>query len=492
VSVKNTHDVQSPTGVESGSIKFLCVTQRFENVTVWRCRLQNVDRLSERCLTAIETKRARHVFCRARLLLFTTARHDVGATGRALSEVPEMILDDAMRLHRQRFCLLPLKPKSKIPALKSWTKYQTERPPVATLRKWFAGSTRKNIGVILGPVSGGLICRDFDRMDAFDRWAGEFPQAAATLPQSETSRGRHVFCRADNGAVESVSPTGSTIIDFGDGELRGGGYSVLPPSVHESGKPYTWLNPIGSEVPLVDLASVGLNRCWSDDSNALHKSTQEHAGRHKNTQATQEHSGHRVQGRLAADFEFSPIREDIDRAIAATLPTGPGRRNKAVFELCRHLKSISALAAAEPLDLRAIVMQWHHLALPTITTTSPEETLADFLRAWPKVKFPAGSGPLKQLFDQALADPFPHCAARFPTYEMKVLVALCRKLSEHWLPSPFPLSCRVAGELLEVSHTAAAGWLFLLVAEGVLDVHEVGTKGTRRASEYFYRGDRSG
>jgi hypothetical protein len=69
--------------------------------------------------------------------------------------------------------------------------------------------------------------------------------------------------------------------------------------------------------------------------------------------------------------------------------------------------------------------------------------------------------------------------------------ASMRKLSERWLPSPFPLSCRVAGELLEVSHTTAAGWLFLLVAEGVLDVHEVGTKGTRRASEYFYRGDRS-
>lgn len=426
------------------------------------------------------------------LSLFTLPGQDVGATGRALSEVLEMLLDDAMRLHNQGFCLLPLKPKSKIPALRSWTRYQTERPPVAIVRKWFAGSTRKNMGVVLGPVSDGLICRDFDRMDAFNRWAAAYPQAAATLPQSETSRGRHVFCRAADRAVESVSPTGSTIIDYGDGELRGGGYSVLPPSVHESGKPYTWLNPIGSEVPLVDLASVGLTRCWADDSNALHKSTQDSAGRRKSTQATQEDSGHKVQGRLAADFEFSPIREDIDRAIVATLPTGPGRRNKAVFELCRHLKSIPALSAAEPLDLRDIVMQWHHRALPTITTTSPEETLADFLRAWPKVKFPAGSGLLKQRFDQARADPFPHCATRFPTYEMKVLVALCRKLSEHWLPSPFPLSCRVAGELLEVSHTTASMWLSLLVAEGVLELHKVGTKSTGRASEYFYRGDRSG
>jgi hypothetical protein len=420
---------------------------------------------------------------------FTTARHDVGATGRALSEVLEMLLDDAMRLHRQRFCLLPLKPKSKIPALRSWTRYQTERPPVATLRKWFAGSTRKNMGVVLGPVSDGLICRDFDRMDAFDRWAAAYPQAAATLPQSETSRGRHVFCRAADRAVESVSPTGSTIIDYGDGELRGGGYSVLPPSVHESGKPYVWLIPPGEKVPCVDLRETGLAAAWAESPDNFTEETEEYRGQPKSTEATHEDRSRGSRGPLAATIDFSAIGEDIERAIVATLPTGPGRRNKAVFALCRHLKSIPALSVAAPGDLRGIVLEWHRRALAFAQTTSPEETLAAFFRGWPKVKFPAGAEPLRQLFQEALSEPLPHCCEQYPTYEVKVLVALCRKLHHHWQPNPFMLSCRVAAELLNVSHVTANSWLTLLEFDGILDVHEVGSQKTRRASRYFYRGD---
>lgn len=93
-------------------------------------------------------------------------------------------------------------------------------------------------------------------MNAFDRWSDAYPEAAISLPQSKTSRGRHVFCRVADRGFESVSPTGSTIAGFGDGELRGGGYSVLPASVQVSRKRYVWLIPIVSEVPFVDLISV--------------------------------------------------------------------------------------------------------------------------------------------------------------------------------------------------------------------------------------------
>ena len=400
-----------------------------------------------------------------------------------------MILDEALRMHRQDWCVLPLKPRSKQPALRSWKRYQDQRPNEATVRNWFSGSTDKGLAVVLGPVSDGLICRDFDQMDAFESWAASNPEAAAVLPQSETSRGRHVFCRVKPLAVQGVSQTGSSIIDYGDGELRGGGYSVLPPSIHESGRAYRWLIPPGEEIPCVDLRETGLAAAWAESRDHFTEETEEYGGQPKSTEVTDESRSQGSRGTLANAFDFSPIRDDIERAIVATLPTGPGRRNKAVFEFCRHLKSIPALSVVEPGDLREIVLEWHSRALPFAKTSSPEETLADFFRGWPKVKFPAGAALLKALFEEALAEPLPHCCQQYPTYEVKMLVALCRKLHHHWHPKPFMLSCRKAGELLGTTHTTANAWLSLLVLDEVLTVAEIGSRKTRRASRYFYTGD---
>jgi hypothetical protein len=169
-----------------------------------------------------------------------------------------MVLDEALRMHRQNVCVLPINPRSKKPAIRSWIKYQNVRPDEPTVRRWFLESTDRNLAAVLGPVSDNLICRDFDRLDAFERWAAANPDTAAMLPQSQTGRGRHVFCRAEPLAVQGISPTGSSIIDFGDGELRGGGYSVLPPSIHESGRAYQWLIPPGDNFPCVNLLETGL------------------------------------------------------------------------------------------------------------------------------------------------------------------------------------------------------------------------------------------
>lgn len=400
-----------------------------------------------------------------------------------------MVLDEALRMHRQNWCVLPLKPQSKQPALRSWKRYQNQRPNEATVRNWFSGSTRKGLAVVLGPASDGLVCRDFDRMDAFERWAATHPDVAATLPQSETSRGRHVFCRVDSLAVQGVSQTGSSIVDYGDGELRGGGYAVLPPSIHESGRAYRWLIPPGEKIPCVNLMETGLAAVWAETRNHFTEETEEYGGQLKSTEATDESRSQGSRGALANGFDFSPIRDEIERAIVATLPTGPGRRNKAVFEFCRYLKGIPALSAVEPGELREIVLEWHLRALAFAQTTSPEETLADFFRGWPKVKFAADESPLRMLFDEALTEPLPHCCERYPTYEVKMLVALCRKLHHHWQPAPFPLACRNAGELLNVSHVTANGWLYLLTTDGVLKLEETGSQQKRRASRYRYTGD---
>lgn len=403
-----------------------------------------------------------------------------------------MVADEALKLHGYGWCVLPMKPQTKQPALKSWKRYQTQRPTDSTVRRWFPENASGGLAVVLGDVSGGLICRDFDQLPAYESWAAKYPQLAEFLPQSETGRGRHVFCRADAVTVDQISSTGASIIPFGDGELRGGGYVVLPPSIHQSGKAYRWLIPPTDSVPTVDLSAAGLAQAWGVESPVLpaisptlHKSTEENT---RVLKSTEDNISHRGRGQAAVFVpDFESIRSEIERAIVATLPTGPGNRNKAVFQLARQLKGIGPLSEAEAKQLKPIVKEWHQRALPFITTEAFETTLAEFYRGWSKVKFPAGV--LRSLLHEALAEPLPHCCKLYETYEVKQLVALCRKLGQFWSPGPFHLASRSAAEVISASHTTIAKWLYLLTVDDVLELVEKGSQKTRKASRYFYRGD---
>lgn len=190
--------------------------------------------------------------------------------------------------------------------------------------------------------------------------------------------------------------------------------------------------------------------------------------------------------KLGATSRASLATDAIERAIVESLPRGPGQRHKLVFELARGLKGIAALSDADPRDLRPYVQQWHKAALPVITTEHFEETWIDFLRAWPRVKFPKGVEPMTQIFARAKASELPDIATNYQQAELRMLVALCRELQRAAGDGPFYLSCRTAGRLLQVDHTTAWRWLWLLEQERVLNVAEKGSQSKRRASRYRY------
>jgi hypothetical protein len=139
-----------------------------------------------------------------------------------------------------------------------------------------------------------------------------------------------------------------------------------------------------------------------------------------------------------------------------------------VFELARALKGEPAVCDADPGDLRPIVRLWHELALPVIGTKPFEETWIDFLLAWPKVKYPKGAGPMDVMFERAKVSKPPEEAMRYRLPQIRMLVSLCRELQRHAGDAPFYLGCRTAGRLLDVDHTTAWRYLFLLKSEGVL------------------------
>jgi Bifunctional DNA primase/polymerase, N-terminal len=394
-------------------------------------------------------------------------------------------------LDRFGFAIIPIAAGTKKPPRGfAWKAYQTAQPTVAQLRKWFGNGRGHGMAVVLGEASGGLVCRDFDDMVAYDRWAARFPHLAKSLPTVETGRpGRHVYCRCDVAQIRAASETGAGIIDLGDGEVRGtGGYCLLPPSRHPLGHSYRFVVPLTNGIPFLDLHTCGF---LTGDETESNREGRENRGPLKTTEAI----------RLVADESRQPLKmasvdlrstgglsDAIESAVTESLPSTPRQRNRCVFEFARALKAIPELASTEARTLEPIVRDWHRRALPFISTKPFEETWIDFLRAWPRVQHPKGSDPMAAIFAKALKADVPNVVDEkgYQQAALRLLVSLCRELQRAAGDRPFYLSARTAGRLLGVDHLMAWRWLFLLEQDNILRVVTRGDQKTWKASRYRY------
>lgn len=388
---------------------------------------------------------------------------------------------------RRGWSLIPIQIESKRPAVR-WRRYQTTQTSRSSLWRWFAGDSPYGLGVVFGSISGGLGSRDFDDMAAYDRWVTSHPELAASLPTVRTHRGRHVYFQTlpQNVADFRASigkPDGTGAIPLDDGELRIGigCYSLIPPSPHPKGGFYEWVIPLGAEIPVItDFAEAGL-------FHQNYRENGEYRGLQRITEETEEDTSHcSDENSLELRSEVS-LEDAVERAIQDTLPTVSGERNRQVFELARALKAIPALAAAQGLEQKEYVRRWHQRALPHISTEAFEVTLIDFLRGWPKVRFPRGSDPMEAILSAAKARQADF-ATMHESEDVQLTESLCRELQRSAGDGPFYLACRKAGKMLAAHHTAANGWLFLLEQYGRLQCIERGSQQTRRATRFRYLG----
>ena len=162
-------------------------------------------------------------------------------------------LESALRYAARGWSILPIGAAKKV-ALRTWKRYQEQRPDEQQIKRWFAGPGLHGLAVVCGPVSGGLVVRDFDTADAYDRWAQQHRILAGTLPTVRTARGYHVYLQASVTSIITVNGNGVQ-----EGELRGAGYVLLPPSRHPTGTAYQWVVPLpDGPLPLFDPVDVGL------------------------------------------------------------------------------------------------------------------------------------------------------------------------------------------------------------------------------------------
>ncbi len=356
----------------------------------------------------------------------------------------------------------------------AWRRYQKRPPTKRTVRRWFKDGTAQGVAVVCGLVSGGLAVRDFDLIESYERWAAEHPELAKVLPTVKTTRGMHVYF---------IGP--EEFHNYGDGEYRGTSrqITVLPPSRHPDGRLYRWINPLpDGPLPVVDdpvkaglYPDLTLPETRSSESGGMQQSK-----RSKQKQTEQTNAIPR--GRHSDDFQ-------VKEAIEATLPDGPGKRNRAVFNFARHLKALPHLADAPVQMLRPNVREWHRRALPVITTKPFDETWLDFMFAWKNVKVPIGSGPLELAAEAAKSAEPPPEAEAYDISEVRLLVSICRELQRYAGDGVFFLACRTAQRLLGIErHETAWRWLLLLEGDGLLHVETRGNQKSRRATRYRYTG----
>lgn len=385
----------------------------------------------------------------------------------------------AVRAYADRgWCIIPMCLDTKRPAVR-WKRYQSSRPTASTLNRWFGKNKNVGAAVVYGDVSGYLGARDFDDLEAYNHWAAEFPSLAKALPTVCTRRGRHVYFRmlpktTHDIRVQIGKPHGTGAIHGDDGELRigSGCYCLIPPSPHPKGGRYAWDIPPDNDIPLLtDVFSAGL---WS-----CHREDRVNRGPQKTTDA--------ICCDWMGDYEKSTrdIDQQVQEAIAGTLPNHPGQRNRQIFEFARWLKSLPGLCEATAKQLEPYVRQWHRQALPVIDTKPVEETLIDFHHGWENVKYPKGQEPMTLIFAKASAC-YPVEAEKYESNDVRLLMSLCRELQRATGDGPFYLSCRTAGRLMGADYKNVSRWLNYLAREQVLQVVEKGSAKTQKATRWRY------
>lgn len=150
------------------------------------------------------------------------------------------VLEHALAYHDAGFQVLPLKPKSKKPALLEWKPLQIKRLERSSVESYFTKNPDCNIGIITGHLSN-LTVLDFDIKKQTAEATALMREFVAKMNPplivDTGSGGLHVYCKGSALRNEVTIPH----LPF-DLDIRSqGGYVVAPPSWHDkNATQYTW------------------------------------------------------------------------------------------------------------------------------------------------------------------------------------------------------------------------------------------------------------
>jgi hypothetical protein len=145
------------------------------------------------------------------------------------------MIKTALRLAERGLCVFPCRVRDKRPATANGLKDATT--DLDTIKLWWREEPEFNVAVATGPGSG-IFVTDIDSFEAEDELR-KLETRHGWLPatvESITARGRHLFFQYPQKPVRNSAGKLAPGID-----IRGdGGYVLVPPSVHPSGRRYCW------------------------------------------------------------------------------------------------------------------------------------------------------------------------------------------------------------------------------------------------------------
>ncbi len=150
-------------------------------------------------------------------------------------------LSAALRYRSIGLSVIPIQPRSKTPAINSWREYQDRLPTEDEIRQWWTQNPNAGIAIITGKISG-LVVLDLDAKH--NRSSKEIRDSGLSLPPTACARtgggGEHFLYKYPKDRFKNHS---GNIMGEGVDFKTDGGYIVVAPSVHSSGKAYEWTIP---------------------------------------------------------------------------------------------------------------------------------------------------------------------------------------------------------------------------------------------------------
>lgn len=149
--------------------------------------------------------------------------------------------------------VLPVRPEEKRPFMTNWLQYTHSRASKETITSWFTNLSGAGVGIVTGKVSN-IIVLDVESTCPYpiEDILKKYP---TQLVSRSGSGGYHLFYQYPT----NVPKVANRVRIFDGADLRAdGGFIVLPPTIHSSGRRYEWVSegvPGRFPAALLDLRS---------------------------------------------------------------------------------------------------------------------------------------------------------------------------------------------------------------------------------------------
>jgi hypothetical protein len=198
--------------------------------------------------------------------------------------------------------------------LVAWTEYQDRQPRDGEIRLWATKWPTSNIGLIMANSRHLAIDVDGDLGLAYQALLKLGVSFSANAPVQRTGKGHHIL-------MSTTEPVGDAVAWLkGDGwqiDVRGIGYIIVEPSIHQNGMPYQWIRPFCAPAPPASarLLELLLKREEREESEGLYAPPAKEGWiadmiLHGSPEGQRNHDGARLAG-----YVFRSEPPDIARAI---------------------------------------------------------------------------------------------------------------------------------------------------------------------------------